>query len=331
VIAIHCIDETNGVPWFVMPLIAGPSLQESVKANGPLHEADITRIGLQIASGLAAAHSHGVVHRDIKPANILVDNHVNRVVITDFGLARQDSDTMITQAGVLAGTLHYMSPEQTRGEELDGRSDLFSLGALLYFLATGSVPFRSDTPVGALHKIANTPHSDVRRLNPEISKTLASAIDRLLEKDRADRFQSSSEVEQFFSSLIAHLNQPTQHAPPTVPSRRSPRVFRAVAGTVLAVIACSVFAFWYVNRPPTTNPAQPTKAVEPAPEELWASLQETHGIAAGFDTDFEELTRELRRLDTSIGEVTDQEETALDDEMNSTQSALRRLSQELEQ
>ncbi len=149
------VDETDTMPWFVMPYIASPSLQELVDESGALPEGEIARIGLQIASGLAAAHGQGLVHRDIKPENILVDNEINRVVITDFGLARRDTEATITQTGVLAGSLNYMSPEQARSEDVDGRSDLFSLGALLYFLATGHVPFRADTLAGVIHNVSN--------------------------------------------------------------------------------------------------------------------------------------------------------------------------------
>ena len=217
VIAIHGIEETNGVPWFVMPLILGASLRELVQEKGPLPEKEIVRIGLQIASGLAAAHSQGLVHRDIKPENILIDNQVNRVLITDFGLACRDSEETMTQTGCLAGTLNYMSPEQAQGKNVDARSDLFSLGSLLYYLAAGVVPFQSESPMGALNKISSEVHPDVRSLNPDISATLSGVIDRLLQKQPVNRFQSAVELESFLSEYIAHLHQPTQHQAPAIP------------------------------------------------------------------------------------------------------------------
>ena len=112
-------------------------------AQGTLELKEILRIGMQAAAGLAAAHEQGLVHRDVKPANILLEKGVERAVLTDFGLARAADDVTLTRWGIIAGTPQYMSPEQARGEPLDGRSDLFSLGCVLYEMATGVSPFRS--------------------------------------------------------------------------------------------------------------------------------------------------------------------------------------------
>ena len=124
-----------------MECISGPSLQQKIDASGALQLAQILRIGMQIASGLAAAHAQGLVHRDIKPANILLENGIERVKITDFGLARSIDDVRITQAGAVYGTPQYMSPEQAQGERVDQRSDLFSLGSVMYAMCTGRPPF----------------------------------------------------------------------------------------------------------------------------------------------------------------------------------------------
>src|SRR5262249_29409220 len=132
IVTIHAVEEASGLPYLVMQLVAGMSLQERLDREGPMELPEILRIGLQTASGLAAAHAQGLVHRDIKPANILLENGVERVKITDFGLARAAADASLTQEGVVAGTPHYMSPEQARGEAIDQRSDLFSLGSVLY-------------------------------------------------------------------------------------------------------------------------------------------------------------------------------------------------------
>ena len=119
------------------------SLQERLDQTGPLELKEILRIGMQTAAGLAAAHAQGLIHRDIKPANILLENGVERVKITDFGLARAVDDASLTQSGVVAGTPQYMSPEQARGEPVDPRTDLFSLGSVLYAMCTGRPPFRA--------------------------------------------------------------------------------------------------------------------------------------------------------------------------------------------
>lgn len=255
VIAIHGIEETSGMPWFVMPFVAGPSLKELVGQTGPLPEREIVRIGLQLASGLAAAHGQGLVHRDIKPENVLVDNQINRVVITDFGLVQRESEESLTQTGVLAGTLNYMSPEQTRGEDIDGRSDLFSLGSLMYFLATGRIPFQSETPAGVLHKIANTRHVDARSVNPEISRALSGTIDRLLAKKPSRRFQSAANLEEFLADFIAHLNKPTKNRLPSQSNLKRTLVRFSVAAIVcVAVVVAGTWAVQFVGQA-STRPA----------------------------------------------------------------------------
>ena len=143
IVTIHAVEEADGLPYLVMQYVAGMSLQERLERDGPLQLAEILRIGMQTAAGLAAAHAQGLVHRDIKPANILLENGIERVKITDFGLARAADDASLTQSGVVAGTPQYMSPEQARGEAVDHRTDLFSLGSVLYAMCTGRPPFRA--------------------------------------------------------------------------------------------------------------------------------------------------------------------------------------------
>jgi serine/threonine protein kinase len=126
VVAIYAIDEAKHLPYLVMEFVAGQSLQQKIDAHGPLAVQEIVRIGRQIAAGLAAAHTQGLIHRDIKPANILLENGVERVKITDFGLARAVGDVGVTQTGLLAGTPQYMSPEQAHGERVDAVSRRFA-------------------------------------------------------------------------------------------------------------------------------------------------------------------------------------------------------------
>src|SRR5206468_3906977 len=145
VIDIHAVEEGNKPPYFVMEYVSGVSLQERLNRTGPLELNEILRIGMQTARGLAAAHAVGMIHRDIKPANILLENGVERVKLSDFGLARAVDDASLTQSGVVAGTPQYMSPEQARGEAVDHRADLFSLGSVLYAMCTGHSPFRAET------------------------------------------------------------------------------------------------------------------------------------------------------------------------------------------
>ena len=148
VIAIHGVSEFNSLPYLIMPYVKGQSLQIRIDRHGPLSVAEILRIAVQTARGLSAAHDQGLVHRDIKPANILLPENVERVLITDFGLARAADDASLTRSGVIAGTPQYMSPEQARGEGIDHRSDLFSFGSMMHAMATGHPPFRAETPYG---------------------------------------------------------------------------------------------------------------------------------------------------------------------------------------
>src|SRR5437588_12164602 len=144
---------------------------------------------MQVAAGLAAAHAQGLVHRDIKPANILLESGVERVKITDFGLARAANDASVTQSGFLAGTPQYMAPEQARGEAVDHRADLFSLGSVLYAMCTGRPPFRAATTLAVLRHVSESEPTPVRELNPHIPEWLVNLMTQLLTKGPAKRPQ----------------------------------------------------------------------------------------------------------------------------------------------
>src|SRR5262249_17384013 len=146
VIAIYAVSDEGLVPYLVMEFVAGITLADQIQRNGALGLREILRIGMQAARGLAAAHAQGVVHRDIKPGNILLENGGQRVKITDFGLA-------YAEKGVITGTPMFMSPEQARGDPFDHRSDLFSLGSVLYTLCTGQLPFQADNTVAVLKRV----------------------------------------------------------------------------------------------------------------------------------------------------------------------------------
>lgn len=210
VIDIYSVADSNGLPYLVMPYARGPSLQKRLDQSGPLSATELVRIGRQIAWGLAAAHEQGLVHRDIKPANILLTEGIERLWITDFGVARAMDDASMTQTGLIAGTPQYMSPEQARGEFVDYRSDLFSLGSVLYVACTGRPPFRSEAAYGVLRRITDTDPRPIRDLNSEIPNWLCQIIGRLMNKHPADRYQSAKEVAELFEGCLAHLQQPTK-------------------------------------------------------------------------------------------------------------------------
>jgi hypothetical protein len=272
VVAVHSVSEADGLPYLVMQYVAGESLQARLDRTGPLELAEIVQIGLQTASGLAAAHAQGLVHRDIKPANLLLENGQERVRITDFGLARMADDSGLTQQGVVPGTPDYMAPEQARGEPLDGRADLFSLGCVLYAMCTGEPPFRGSTTLGVLRQVGNEEPASIRALNPDIPAWLETLIRRLLAKVPADRFQSAAEVAALLAGHLACLSQPAP-APSLLEDRaegaaheqartRRRRLRRAVLlGAGLVFVAALASAAFFVAQEQQPGPTERNKDV----------------------------------------------------------------------
>jgi len=247
VVAIHAVDSWNGLPYLVMTYVAGCSLQERIDRDGPLGVKEVLRIGMQTALGLTAAHAQGLVHRDVKPSNILLENGVERVKLTDFGLARAVDDASLTQSGVVAGTPQYMSPEQALGESVDHRSDLFSLGSVLYFICSGHPPFRANSTPAILRRVSDDRPRALRDVNPEVPIALAEIIERLHAKNPAGRFQSAAEVAEVMGGYLSLLQRglpiatPQPKALPSSP-RRSGRK-RTAAGVALGSVAVLVIAW----------------------------------------------------------------------------------------
>jgi serine/threonine-protein kinase len=208
VIAIHAVAEAGGLPYLVMPYMPGQSLQQRLDEAGPLAPVEVLRISSQIAAGLAAAHAQGLVHRDIKPANILLEQGIERVTITDFGLARAIDDASLTRTGVLAGTPAYMSPEQARGEVVDNRADLFSLGSVMYAMCAGRPPFRAESTVAVLKRICEETPTLLPQLNADVPAWLARIIERLHAKVPTDRFATAAEVADLLQRCLAHVQNP---------------------------------------------------------------------------------------------------------------------------
>jgi WD40 repeat protein len=238
VVGIYAVEEANGLPYLVMEYVAGQSLQQRLDRTGPLVLAEVLRVGMQTAAGLAAAHAQGLIHRDVKPANILLENGVERVRITDFGLARAVDDASLTQSGLVAGTPQYMAPEQAGGGPVDHRADLFSLGSLLFAACTGRPPFHGDGTMATLKRVCEDDPRPIRETNPEIPEWLAGIIAKLQAKDRAKRFQSAAEVAELLGRRLAHVQQPGLVPMPAVPPtdvapRRRRRLSIAAAVFVL--------------------------------------------------------------------------------------------------
>jgi serine/threonine protein kinase len=201
---IHDIGTYEGRPYLVMELLEGESLSDRIDRK-PLDIGEVLDLAIQIADGLEAAHKKGIVHRDIKPANVFITEGY-RVKILDFGLAKLiaeqqassqstvTTECLITSPGTAMGTIAYMSPEQVRGEELDGRSDLFSLGVVVYEMATGTLPFKGNTTGVIFDAILHRDPDLPSKMNLEVPATLERAIVRALEKDREMRYQTASDL-----------------------------------------------------------------------------------------------------------------------------------------
>jgi WD40 repeat protein len=217
VVTVHGVHEAQGLPYLVMQYVAGESLQARLDRCGPLDAREVGRIGKEAALGLAAAHARGLIHRDIKPANLLLESGSDRVKITDFGLARAADDLDLTQAGVVAGTPEYMAPEQARGETVDHRADLFSLGCVLYAMCTGEPPVGGVSAEAALRRVGDRSPPPFASLRPDLPLWLQAFIMRMLELDPAARFQSAAEVADLLGAYLNHLGEPDRVPAPILP------------------------------------------------------------------------------------------------------------------
>lgn len=215
VVAIHNVESEHEPPFLVMQYVAGESLQARLDREGPLNLCEILRIARQTAAGLAAAHEQGLVHRDVKPSNVLLEKGIDRALLTDFGLARASDDASLTHSGHVPGTPHYMSPEQARGESADQRSDLFSLGSLIYAMCTGRSPFRAETSFGVLRRITDAQPRSIREVNSEIPSWLCCITDKLHAKSPDERYQSAAEIAELLGQCLAHVQQPESQPLPT--------------------------------------------------------------------------------------------------------------------
>jgi WD40 repeat protein len=269
VVQIYAVEE-RPLPYLVMEFIPGETLQQLLDRTGPLDVPEILRIGREIGEGLAAAHANDLIHRDVKPANVLLEGGPRRrAKLTDFGLARSADDASLSQSGFVAGTPLYMAPEQARGEVLDSRSDLFSLGSVLYVMCTGRPPFRAAGAMAILKRVCEDAPRPIREIIPEVPVWLCDLIARLHAKDPADRFQSAREVvdllHRYQTELEAH-GKVVAATPDPVRANRSRGARLAAAVVAVFLIAILVFALprWFPpgsgepgNDPPRVAPWRP--------------------------------------------------------------------------
>jgi serine/threonine protein kinase len=254
--AIYEIEEHDGRPVIVMELLEGRSLKEVVR-DGPLAPDTLRELGNQLSDALDAAHSKGIIHRDIKPGNIVVNGR-GQAKILDFGLAKftsphpllaEDGDEALTRVGAQPGTTAYMSPEQVRGEELDARSDLFSLGVVLYEAATGKKPFTGKNTVLVMNAVLKDAPASPNELNPLLPEDIGKAINRALEKDPGLRFQSAAQLRD-----VLRRGQGTAEGGVLVPATRKSRIgWLLTAGSLSALLLVLLGSIAYRSRSVSTH------------------------------------------------------------------------------
>jgi WD40 repeat protein/serine/threonine protein kinase len=251
IVTIHQVGEDNGVPFLVMPFLQGETLEQRQQREHLLSPAEVLRIAREIAQGLAAAHEHGLMHRDIKPGNIWLEGDRGRVKILDFGLAREvEANVQFTHAGTIVGTPAYMAPEQARGEALDVRADLFSLGAVLYGLCTGDRPFKGLTAAATLLAVQQDSPLPPRQLNAKVPSALSDLVMHLLAKERTQRPPSAQAVVEALKQIERGVSSGPALLPPPVPRGQpagSPRRRRLPWLLAAAVLLVGVgIAAWQI-------------------------------------------------------------------------------------
>jgi serine/threonine-protein kinase len=286
VVPIHAVDAQHDPPYLIMAYVPGGSLQQRLDSQGGLDVVEILRIALQVCEGLAAAHSQGLVHRDVKPANILLEAGTDRVLLSDFGLARALDDATLTASGYVAGTPPYMSPEQARGDNVDQRSDLFSVGSLMYAMATGRAPFQGNSPLTVLQRVCNQPTPSVRTGNEALPAWLDRLVALCHAKQPKDRIADAQQLAEILRQCLAHVQRPSVFPLPSCLRTRSykPAIVAAcclLVGILLGLVPAMLTSTAGDNSVSNKGQSEATihtVLVAPEPQELWQVEQEAARI-----------------------------------------------------
>lgn len=204
IVTIYDVGEEHGLAYIAMEYLKGVELTEHAKPNTLLPLPKTLEIMARTADALGYAHEDNIVHRDVKPGNIMYDASNNEVKVTDFGISRL-TDFSSTRVGLVLGTPLYMSPEQVMGKQIDGLSDLFSLGTTFYQMACGRLPFEGGSEYDVMYSVAKNPHTDILTFKPDLPACVCAVINRALEKDEKERYQSGSEMAEAIRQCAAKL------------------------------------------------------------------------------------------------------------------------------
>ncbi|HET7791642.1 MAG TPA: serine/threonine-protein kinase [Gemmatimonadales bacterium] len=286
IVPIYDVGKRDDLLYLSMRCVDGPSLRQLLTTHKRLSVGDAARLTRQVADALAYAHSQGVVHRDVKPDNILLDSR-GHVLVTDFGIAKvvqdvaQVGSSELTTEGMIIGTPQYMSPEQAAGEKVDARSDIYSLGIVLYQMLAGAAPFDGESSAKILAKQLTATPEPITRLRPDVSEGLADVLDRMLAKDPARRFQNAADLSRALVDTLPGAARSRVHLPWR--RRLGAMALRSLFGLAVggclafvAFVAGALVVLWTVfSKPPRLV------ARAPVPDSVTAALVKSRALAAG--------------------------------------------------
>ena len=287
IVPIYKVGRQHELFYIIMRCIDGPSLGQFLETQKKLSPGDAARIARQVADALAYAHSREIVHRDVKPDNILLDKS-GHVLVTDFGIAKaaqaakeKKNSAALTSEGVVVGTPQYMSPEQAAGDPLDGRSDIYSLGVVLYQMLAGAPPFDGPSAADILAQQLTAAPEPIRHLRPDVPEEMAVVLDRMLAKQRNERFQMASEVSRGLVGALPTAARDRVHIP--LRRRLKTMFYRSLVG--LSVAGCLLFlafaggaaavAYYVFSKPPEVA------ARAPLPDSLARVLRGRRALLPG--------------------------------------------------
>lgn len=300
IVPIHKVGGQGSVLYIIMRYIDGPSLRALLEKPKRLAVTEAVRIARDVAVALAYAHEHGIVHRDVKPDNILLDR-TGHTLVTDFGIAKAAEEAKsaavgpLTTEGMVLGTPEYMSPEQAAGEALDGRSDIYSLGVVLYHMLAGAPPFDGESAQAILAKQLTAEPIPIRERRREVSPALAAIVERMLAKEPERRYASAADVSRVLTGAVPPAAAVTEEslAPGPVPDRSTgPGVVRAGGTgclTIAVLLGAAAVLVWTVGNTPALN------VTAPVPADVVRTLRRRGALSPGDVVQYAFAPQELSR------------------------------------